>query len=238
MAYFTRGPGPLASVLIPSRARFDWLLRSARSFAGLARDPGSVEVIVKLDDDDAESLRRVAELPRGCRVLVSSRGEGYPDLWRWVNDMARLARGDWLLPFNDDSWVESANWDAELDALAPPPGWGGSADVALVNCADSDGKIATVFPLVRRAACDYLGHVALNAHWDTWLQEVYAPAGAALELPAVRIHHHYNRPDGPSPFSVVAGSTSYPDLVSPAGRTLRAKDTRRLRRMLGHGNGD
>lgn len=232
--YFPRNHGPLLSVLLPSRARVPWLINAANSLYATAIDRHNVEIIVKLDDNDQESQAAVKYLPPRTKVVVTPRGNGYPDMPRWLDEMMLLATGDWVLGFNDDAFMWTHGWDDILANLDPrrDPNWHGSHGVCLLNCADSEGKPTTVLPLVRRTACHYLGHVSKNAHFDTWLQEVYAPLNAVHAVPEIRIHHHYHKPDGPFPFSVVAGSTSYPDLISDASKAARAADTERLRSIL------
>lgn len=106
------------SFLIPSRARFQRLLSSVDSILqhSLA---GSVEILVRLDGDDLNSVQRMNELNiRGVRVIVGDRMKGHASLHDFYNELAEHARGDWLFFLNDDITIESTypNWIEQLRA--------------------------------------------------------------------------------------------------------------------------
>jgi hypothetical protein len=107
--FMPRGAGPLVSVLIPSRGRLSGLLQAIDSLWSLAEDKSLVEFLIKIDDDDHETIDGVMALRErtagvlALSAMVSPRGNGYRDLHHWVNSLAAQACGDWLFVFNDDS---------------------------------------------------------------------------------------------------------------------------------------
>ena len=57
MAYFfQRGEGPLVSVLLPTRGRVDGLRIAIDSLHSLAEGKFNIEYLLKIDDDDADTI--------------------------------------------------------------------------------------------------------------------------------------------------------------------------------------
>lgn len=106
---------PNLSILIPSRARPDGLLKTIRSLFSLARNPALVEAVVRLDYDDSDSILRLDEiLKMNVKVIIGDRYRGYIDLHRLTNECAAIASGKLLMAFNDDAWIETRHWDMLL----------------------------------------------------------------------------------------------------------------------------
>ena len=71
-----------------------------------------MEAVVRLDYDDADSILRLNEILRkNVKVIIGDRYRGYPDLHRFVNECAAMSVGKLLMAFNDDSWIETQDWD-------------------------------------------------------------------------------------------------------------------------------
>jgi hypothetical protein len=104
----------LCSVLLPSRARPEGLLRAVRSLYDCAADPTSFEILVRLDDDD---LMIVPVLPPNARVIWGDRLRGYRTLNLVYSELASVARGDWVWIFNDDCYVTGERWDEKLAGI-------------------------------------------------------------------------------------------------------------------------
>lgn len=109
----------IASVIIPSRGHFDELLVAVNSCLCTANDRDEIEVIVRFDHDDYESLDRIHELLdlKQVRVIIGSRGEGFIAMHEFANECAKLSRGDWIICLNDDAQIITPNWDLELTKL-------------------------------------------------------------------------------------------------------------------------
>ncbi|MCG5625754.1 hypothetical protein LLG31_25710, partial [Klebsiella pneumoniae] len=72
-----------------------------------------LEFIIKVDADDECTIALVDELKKQFCIyaIISPRGRGYHDVASWVNQMASVAKGDWIFVFNDDSLMRTENWD-------------------------------------------------------------------------------------------------------------------------------
>jgi hypothetical protein len=96
----------LCSILIPSRKRFNLLLRSIKSIIASAKGK-DFEIIVRLHNDDYESLGRQGELGRFgmVRVIGGETLNGYASLNEFFNELEPEAKGDWRWHINDDMTV-------------------------------------------------------------------------------------------------------------------------------------
>lgn len=54
----------LISFLLISRGRFNELLKSIGSIIDKAKDPSRIEIMLRFDEDDEESISRIDELPK------------------------------------------------------------------------------------------------------------------------------------------------------------------------------
>jgi hypothetical protein len=104
------------SVLLPTRGRVAGLERAIRSLKDLAQDPARVEIVCRCDEDDAETLAFLRG--RGLPTIVGPRERGYASLPKFMNQCAARSTGDLLLMFNDDAYVRTRGWDAQVLACA------------------------------------------------------------------------------------------------------------------------
>ena len=101
----------LCSVLIPSRKRVDRLWKTIGSVLTTAAHPEQVEVIIRADDDDPDTIKSWASGPQegwirsNVHLHVGPRMRGYPDLHKMYEEMKAFAKGKWLWVFNDDAVI-------------------------------------------------------------------------------------------------------------------------------------
>lgn len=165
-------------MLLPSRGRPADLAKAADSLLTLAADPGAVEILAAADpDDEAMTLAR-AWLPRQIQVWTVPERFGYKRINEYFNALAALAKGEWLLLFNDDAAMLTPGWDAVIRGEAPGILWP-EADYAV--------DLAT-FPVIPSAWVRHLGHVSLDQSADMWLHHVGRDTGTLRKIP-VSIHH-------------------------------------------------
>ena len=81
----------LVSILIISRNRFDSLLEAVDSIVQTAKNLERVEILIRFDDDDDDSLLRLNELPKDkvdMNIIVGKRW-GYEFLHEYVNEICK-----------------------------------------------------------------------------------------------------------------------------------------------------
>lgn len=193
---FPRGPGPLVSVLLPTRGRPDHLYQAVASLFATSQDRDLAEYLIKADDDDLPTIDLVQGMIKDGlkgKLLVGPRGRGYLDMHHWVNDMVREAQGDWLFLFNDDARMVTSCWDQVLlnAGVGRDCPWHGVKDVCMLVAPTVGRPDAAEFNFVRRKLVDIMGHYALNPHTDNWIYSVVCSVHAAFRL-NVEVQHLSN----------------------------------------------
>lgn len=212
---------PLISALCPSRGRPHLLRESVASLLRGAVDPRGVEVLVRFDDDDPGRAAGESGLPDGCVRFAGPR-LGYVRMHDYYNDLARAARGDWLLLWNDDAVMLTHGWDQiltrDLEAARP----------VVVN---PTGHLNT-FPLVSRGYLSRLGRLSGQAHVDSWIQEVSRAAGCEVDRSDLVHIDHRKGIEQDATWREVAEAvlTTSPDFYAPAHVAERARDVAALLR--------
>ncbi len=188
---FPRGEGPLVSVLIPTRGRPKDLCESIDSLVSLATIK-SFEFILKIDDDDKETLQTYNKLIGLIPVtaIVSPRGRGYLDMHIWVNQMCTYATGDWILLWNDDARMTLKEWDVMLltGSVSDKVTWHGIKDIFIWFLSTKDRPGAREFAFVRRKMIEVMGHYSLNPHNDSWLAAISSFISSAFNMP-IEVEH-------------------------------------------------
>lgn len=172
---FSRGDGPLISVLLPTRGRTQGLYESLRSLLNKMYDRSAIEIILKIDDDDKVTVEFVKDLTWAAplKVVCSPRGRGYWNVHDWLHEMARHAAGDWFLNWSDDAFMQTPHWDAFFHQICqggPQTVYPDGIFLYLLRNPDRPGNHE--FFAVRREVFNVLGHLSLSPHADTWLATV------------------------------------------------------------------
>jgi glycosyltransferase involved in cell wall biosynthesis len=171
------------SVLIPSRNRTIQLVNSVRQILQMATDPGRVEILLRLDCDDENSLLayRGLRLTVPAIAVVDDRYAGWQSNHVFYNALARQSTGDWLLLYNDDAQMLTAGWDQKLLAVEKPIAatrmlrekggepyhWTAKNGQVMGNC----------FPAIRRDAVELLGQFSRHRHVDVYWEWLTGPLG-------------------------------------------------------------
>ena len=178
--------GKDVSVLLPSRGRPDALRAALRNLAETCEKPERVEILVRLDDDDAAALAVRDSLAAECapvdlRIIVGPRGGGYRTFHNFVNELCAVARGDFLFLYNDDSRIETRGWDRQTAAERE--------NLCVLNPATPENPSRNIFPLAHRKVVEILGRFSPIPFCDAWVQDVADAAGVHREMPLFVIRH-------------------------------------------------
>ena len=180
---------PLISVMLPSRNRVDRLTGAVESLLGTAADVQRLEILIRLDRDDAPSMQAlpmIATLPR-TRVITGERFGGYSTLHRYYHELAALASGRWLFVFGDDARMTTPGWD---DAVA-----GIQDEMCLIRFEDGWNGGEPCFPIFPRTVFETLGHLSHSPHLDTWLATVISQYAGYPTHRFKDIVIHHDRPE-------------------------------------------
>ncbi len=225
--YFERGPGPLVSVLLPTRKRVEELCQCVDSVYSLAQDKTLVEFVLKVDTDDTASIdaaKRLRQLIPQTQIVLSDRGRGFHDMYMWADAMARASSGDWLFLFNDDARMLTQDWDQLLLTIGCDKPWPGIDDVCLLIAPTEGRPAANEFLFLRKSTFRLLGHYGRSAHVDNWMHKVLDFVGAALKTPIMVSHHSHMMGDETRQQSEASYKTSIDSLTSVKARRLQIND--------------
>ena len=227
--------GVLVSVLIPSRGRIKMLQETLANVAQTCgENHAQVEVLVRLDDDDAESLAATDSFHLACApvkltIVVGPRGGGYETLHLFVNELAAAARGDFLLLFNDDARFVSRDWSLHIAR------W---RNRLVVLRFDTGDEMMNLFPAAHRKIFEILGHFSLDAHCDSWIEDVALAVDAQRHEAAVKISHLRDESEEARDQMFIETSAAYARTqpIFRSKKKLRVVDARRLRaHIIRHG---
>lgn len=172
------------SLLVPLRGAPG---RRDRLWASLCATSGEdVELVIRLDDDDDETLQWAQTLRPAPRIVIGRRMGGYASLPFFFNEMATVASGDLLMCGNDDMIFDTPNWPAHYLAMANryPDG------VFDIGCMTYPAG-AYPFSCVSRLAVTALGFLNDErlTYSDIFLRDLMGRFRRLLFLPSVTIRH-------------------------------------------------
>jgi hypothetical protein len=173
---------PAISLVFTSRGRPDDLLETLTGLNELADEPERIEAIVAVDPDDTETLAIYRQLPCSmaqARMWIAPKRYGYRNLHLYLNQLAKRARGDWLMWWNDDMRMQTQGWDTIIRMAPQGVLWPAANHVHHAN----------IVPIWPRAWSDAAGMVCPTMHMDTWLQYAGEQLGRHFQIPVEIVHH-------------------------------------------------
>jgi len=148
------------SVILPTRGRVNALTTAISSMLDNFSNENDIEVLLRFDDDDLDTLEAVKKQINDQRVkFIIGYKHGYAKAYHYVNELAAKSTGEWIMFMSDDSILKTKNWDKEIEKhngqmvfLAP------------------NGKMH--YPIFPRKVFEILGHISLSTHCDTWVADI------------------------------------------------------------------
>lgn len=193
-------PGKFLSITLPSRKRFEKLQHCFTTLLQqlTAEQRAQIEIILRLDSDDIESLSRVPELPFqqvSLKVLVGARGRGYADIYLWANEMARLSTGLYIMGWSDDAYFKTENWFSILqsrsaEAKSVCAFWFSGNPTMLRNKTGETKPMEwPSTPVLHRKLYQIMGCVAGVGGTDAFQTYVLDPLGLLVKIPEIYVEH-------------------------------------------------
>jgi hypothetical protein len=176
------------SLILPTRKRVPQLERALASITATAQRPEALEVVLYVDEDDADS--RAVEFS-GLRLvkIVGKRGT----MGTITRTCYEACSGRYVMLANDDIVFRTPGWDAEVLAAFEQF----SDDIALVWGNDLCSG-APAHPFLSRTVCDLWGGICPAGYYrefiDTHLHDVFRRLerlghARAVYLPEVIVEH-------------------------------------------------
>ena len=194
------GTNKLLSILIPSRTRFDKLRECIDTFLSQLspEQRAFTEFIIKLDSDDTESIRRIPELPFAeieIHVYVADKLQGYRDLYIFYNQCARLAKGRYLMMWNDDAKFRTINWfsimleEIRMSTGAASYWFAGTPTVVYTPGEAPREEDWPCFIAHHRVFYDIIGFYSHVGGVDSFLYYVLGPLGLLKKIQTIEVDH-------------------------------------------------
>lgn len=162
------------SVLMPTRERPTAAAQSIQSL-GEHKD---VEILLYVDLDD-EYLDTYMDMRNKTVKVWTGERYRYRELHKYYNFLAKQSTGDWLMLWNDDVVMGTPDWKEKICS------YDSSKPVVLSPYHPNDN----LFPVISRTWYDLLQHFSLNAHTDSWVQEIGQWTDTQIFVPGITINH-------------------------------------------------
>lgn len=185
----------VVSFLIPTRGRLETLLEGIESIKKNASPDVQVEILVRIDQDDYETLAGKDMIRKEIRdvgvmgdIIVGPRWGGYHSIYIFYNEMAAKSHGDWLVLWNDDTFMATPNWDKflpPLDLIDPKK----NAWITWFQ----RGGYTFEFPVMTRKLYELWGCFAPGAPADHYIHEIWVAAGKPIPLEPCRVTIEHRR---------------------------------------------
>lgn len=104
----------LFSFLLPTRGRAKtYLPACVNSIVNTANDISKIEILVRIDDDDVETIDNIENILSKVshKIIIGKRGNGYKDIYLYQNSLAAISSGQFLVIWNDDILILNGDWD-------------------------------------------------------------------------------------------------------------------------------
>jgi hypothetical protein len=159
------------SILLPTRGRTQQLKHSVDSLLTTADDPESIEWLFGFDNDDTDTYHWFAEnvIPdiesAGCTyTCLQFEPFGYERLHVYVNQLAAVAEGNWLVFWNDDAVMVDPHWDTVINSH--------TGEFCLQAFDTHNLHPYSIFPIVPREWFEVIGHLSDHQLNDAWLSQI------------------------------------------------------------------
>ncbi len=186
------------TLLLASRARPELLTNLLKSISINTKNLQDIEIFIGIDDDDSitHSIKQNLE-NQYTKFFSRPRSQ-----WMhrdYINPMFAQSSGKYILVLNDDTEINSPNWDVnsfeklELYLKNKPD------RIVYATTQDDTNAAIACFPLFSREACLAAGWVLPNErpNWgaDSDAKEIYSQIGRVFNLPEISVKHisHHNQ---------------------------------------------
>lgn len=209
---------------------------SIMSLLDLAKDPGSIEILLMFDDDDQQSFEwfQTNVAPKidtaGSRFTAWQTPRlGYEHLHKYVNFLAGQAQASWLMFWNDDAKMLTPAWDNEIRSVT---------GFHVLRMPTHNEHPYAIFPILPRAWYEFFGYLSCHQLSDAWISQIAYLLDIMQNIPVRVIHDRHdltgnNRDSTFEERVILEGNPSDPrDFNHVDRRQHRINDAEKLCRLL------
>lgn len=175
------------SVLLPTRGRTTALYNSVKSLLDRADNLDQIEVLLAMDRDDVDSVayakENIVPLHNKIHIYMFDR-LGYTKLNMYMNALAALAQGYWIIMWNDDALMNSQGWDTEIEKNREHP-----MPLLRMQVENFDHPFA-LFPIIKKEWFTTVGVFSHYVHNDRYLYNLARNIcdGILVDIPVNVLH--------------------------------------------------
>lgn len=158
------------AVLLPTHERTEALTRSVKSVVENANEPKRLQIIFGIDNDDSVGQKHFTQVIQPyldkhgvAYVAVEFEPMGYLGLNHYYNGTAAEADADWLFVWNDDAFITSKDWDAEVRKH--------DGEFKLLKIHTHNEHPYSIFPIYPKEWYDIFGFLARHQMIDAELSQ-------------------------------------------------------------------
>lgn len=191
------------SIILNSRGRAKLLKNLFNSIKEWSANLDRIEVLVNLDDDDAESIsvsQEKEQILPNIRYFIGPRPE---NLHVSINRLAEKSNGQYIFVTNDDVGIQTAHWDTIiLDRVKEYRARNSIRDeILLISVSDNSidkpqGKNYPSFPIISKKAVEVASVFMYEAFrglgGDSSIIRLYEAINRVLYIPEVKLNHFYH----------------------------------------------
>lgn len=192
------------SLILAFRERPVHLDNLIKSIRETTKHLDKIEIIFAIDDDDIEGQNHVKRLAEeGLPKIISYVTKRTIHFTRYyMNPIARMARGRWIIVINDDSIFATKNWDEiifnKMNEKADKSGddfWIGMVDDGMIKSKDNWGFTSfCCWPILSKQSVDELGYIFDERFYiwsvDHYICKVYRDMKRRVDIYDVLIDHN------------------------------------------------
>lgn len=222
------------SVIIPTRKRIDPLVTTIKSLLDNISQDNDIEILLRFDEDDMNTLYSVKQKVDDAAQYATTKYNGnikyfigqkydYAGLHRYVNELAIMADGDWLMMMNDDAMMQTKNWDKEIEKY--------NNQMVFLDSHTNHNRFSMIFPIIPRKIIDIWGHFSLSRHNDGWINDIGNMLGINIVTP-INILHDSEELTGHNADETWKNRVGEPVYANPEDETLRKYDAKLLKKYI------
>jgi hypothetical protein len=184
------------SVILPSRGHPAEAAKTCRGLVDTAYHRDSIEMLVRVDDDDLTLPKYVEEFKTiaQAQLVIGPTMKGYLSLPEMVDELAAKSKGEVLFLWNDDAEMETFCWDEVLLKACQESPWLLIYGHVSSELEGRDAHYPFAFYAVSRRLYSAVGSLAPHPNMDrVWEAYSCRCGGRQVDMWMV---HHYHESDG------------------------------------------
>lgn len=184
------------SIVAPSKGEYPALRKMLDSFERTTKHKDQLEFFIAVNPGAEDSIKKIQELEYSFSVKFFLRPKTKDFTNDYYNWMANKTTGKLIMPFNDDAWMRTNNWDEKILAKVRELG----RTVFMLDIPDTARikykNVFPCFPMISRRAMSTLGFLLFPLvrmyPADKITHDVFYKSNLVFKVNNVLIEHEHS----------------------------------------------